>query len=269
MAIQGIFVYNIMQSFVVSEIIVPLRAEPNHKSEQVSQLLFAEKVFLVEEYNQWLKVETEYDQYLGFAELKMLVPDNSSQSNDKEPLLLVASTLGKARATESMLNLVMGCTLPQYSAGKFMFSGQIFQYEGDVNAAHSVPAHDTLIMYALKYLQAPYLWGGRTPFGIDCSGFVQMAYKFCNYKLPRDASQQATKGIRLDKGDTKMKGDLAFFHNEKGNITHVGIMLDSNRIIHASGKVRIDTLNENGIYNHETSQTTHSLSHIQRILPTP
>jgi cell wall-associated NlpC family hydrolase len=116
------------------------------------------------------------------------------------------------------------------------------------------------------YLNAPYLWGGKTPFGIDCSGFTQMVYKLNGYHLLRDASQQASQGIPLSFIEESEPGDLAFFDNEEGNIIHVGIMMENNYIIHASGKVRIDRLDHLGIYNADTNRHTHKLRVIKKII---
>lgn len=117
----------------------------------------------------------------------------------------------------------------------------------------------------MPYLNAPYQWGGKSPFGIDCSGFTQMVYRLAGYQLKRDASQQVMQGKTVALSDAQV-GDLAFFTNEAGRITHVGLMLDNNRIMHASGKVRIDTLDEQGIIHHETKQYTHQLNIMKRII---
>jgi cell wall-associated NlpC family hydrolase len=115
-------------------------------------------------------------------------------------------------------------------------------------------------------LNAPYLWGGKTPFGIDCSGFTQMVYKLNGYHLSRDASQQATQGEALSFIEESEPGDLAFFDNEEGNIIHVGIIMENNYIIHASGKVRVDRLDHLGIFNPETQKHTHKLRVIKKII---
>ena len=115
------------------------------------------------------------------------------------------------------------------------------------------------------YLNAPYLWGGKTPFGIDCSGFTQMVYRLNGFKLMRDAYEQATQGNALSFIEESSPGDLAFFDNKEGNITHVGIIMENNHIIHAHGKVRIDRLDQTGIYNVDLRTHSHKLRVIKSI----
>ena len=139
-----------------------------------------------------------------------------------------------------------------------------FDFEGMKSVG--IKPKTNLINTAFMYLNAPYLWGGKTPFGIDCSGFTQMVYKLNGYHLLRDASQQATQGEALSFIEESEAGDLAFFDNEEGKIIHVGIIMDNNYIIHASGKVRIDRLDHLGIYNAETNKHTHKLRVIKKII---
>ena len=117
----------------------------------------------------------------------------------------------------------------------------------------------------MRYLNAPYLWGGRSPFGIDCSGFTQLVFKFAGIKLQRDAYQQGGQGSIINFIEEVQPGDLAFFSNDEGAIIHVGIMLKDNRIIHSSGKVRIDKIDHFGIYNAETKKHSHLLKLIKRM----
>ena len=126
--------------------------------------------------------------------------------------------------------------------------------------------YDFLKDIAFKYLHAPYQWGGKSPFGIDCSGFVQIIYKINGYLIPRDTSQQMSWGSEVSTIGNAMPGDLAFFSNRQGNVSHVGMILDDGKIIHASGRVRIDRLTEEGIIDVERKVITHSLTGFRRIL---
>jgi cell wall-associated NlpC family hydrolase len=121
-----------------------------------------------------------------------------------------------------------------------------------------------MIEHSMQYLNTPYLWGGRSPFGIDCSGFTQIVFKLCDMKLNRDAYQQATQGTPVESIEKAKEKDLAFFKNDEGRIVHTGIILSGNKIIHASGKVHIDTIDEKGIFNGETKQHSHQLAAIRR-----
>jgi cell wall-associated NlpC family hydrolase len=132
--------------------------------------------------------------------------------------------------------------------------------------ASGITSKQALIQTAYMYMNTPYLWGGKTPFGIDCSGMVQMVYKLNGYNLLRDASQQATQGEALSFIEESEPGDLAFFDNEEGRIIHVGILLEDHHIIHAHGKVRIDRLDHLGIYNVDTQRHTHKLRVIKKII---
>ncbi|MEO6348825.1 MAG: C40 family peptidase, partial [Aquaticitalea sp.] len=138
------------------------------------------------------------------------------------------------------------------------------QYDG--NFEEGIKPKQNLLNTAFTYLNSPYMWGGKTPFGIDCSGFTQMVYKLNGYKLLRDASQQASQGIALSFIEESEPGDLAFFDNEEGRIVHVGIIMEDNYIIHAHGQVRIDRLDYSGIYNIDKQKHTHKLRVIKKII---
>ncbi|HAV55466.1 MAG TPA: hydrolase Nlp/P60, partial [Aequorivita sp.] len=150
--------------------------------------------------------------------------------------------------------------------GSTISSSEFLKHHFEGKLISGILPKEHIIETALLYLNSPYLWGGKTPFGIDCSGFTQMVYKLNGYKLLRDASQQATQGEALSFIEESEPGDLAFFDNEEGKITHVGIIMKENYIIHAHGKVRIDRLDHSGIFNYEMRGHTHKLRVIKRIV---
>lgn len=245
--------------------IVPIRAEASDKSEQVSQLLFGEHFKIIELTAKWAQVELAYDNYIGWIDTKQF------QQISKEDYLLLSES-------PSILNadLIEYITTPNNNLMPISLGASLnFLENKAINTNNlsfdgmkicGVKPKSELIKTAFMYLNAPYLWGGKTPFGIDCSGFTQMVYKLNGYRLFRDASQQATQGIPLSFIEESEPGDLAFFDNEEGNIIHVGIMMENNYIIHASGKVRIDRLDHLGIYNADTNRHTHKLRVIKKII---
>lgn len=159
----------------------------------------------------------------------------------------------------------MGSILPIATNELFKMEEQL-AFNGESKSLSQKREYDFLKQIAMKYLNAPYLWGGRSPFGIDCSGFTQNVFRICGYVLPRDASQQVKSGVVVDSLAETTPGDLAFFAGESGKITHVGIVIEENQIIHASGKVRIDGIDDRGIVHSDSGKVTHQLSSLRRIL---
>ena len=157
--------------------------------------------------------------------------------------------------------ITIGTTLPFYRKDIFKIQNEKYTFKGAVVSKNEAD----VVKYSLLYLNAPYLWGGRSLFGIDCSGLSQIVYSLCGYRIPRDAYQQAEEGINVEFVELTEPGDLAFFDNEEGKITHVGIVTEPGKIIHASGKVRIDSLDQQGIFNKELGKYTHKLRVIKRI----
>lgn len=245
--------------------IIPLRFEPSDKSEIVSQVLFGEHFEVLEQYKQWSKIKMQYDAYEGWVDSKQfqIISETNYKQLSKDAIILNADLIEYITAPNNLL-----IPIPLASSLSFLNYNEInilnFEFEG--TKISGIKSKDSLIRSAFMYLNAPYLWGGKTPFGIDCSGFTQMVYKLNGYKLLRDASQQATQGEPLSFIEESEPGDLAFFDNDEGNIIHVGIIMENNYIIHASGKVRIDRLDHLGIYNPEINKHTHKLRVIKKII---
>jgi hypothetical protein len=231
---------------------IPIRKEPTSSSEMVSQLLFGEIYMMQEISNGWANIICEYDGYEGWIsknQVSFLTEDfywakykYRVQTEFLKPIEL---------ADGKIIQVMMGSNVKITDKG--------------------VPLHlsstpNNLIAAAHSFLNAPYLWGGRSLFGLDCSGFSQIVYKICGVKLLRDAYQQATQGVTVDFIETAIPGDLAFFDNDEGKITHVGIIYEPGKIIHSHGFVRIDSIDQQGIFNHDLGQYTHKLRIVKRII---
>jgi hypothetical protein len=245
--------------------IIPLRAEPNDRSEIVSQVLFGEHFEILENQNQWSKIKLQFDEYEGWVDAKQYQTITElDYSNLSNSLITLSSDFIEYITGENnlLIPIPLGASLSFISQSEININQ--FTFEGETTVGTNPKPN--IISSAFMYLNAPYLWGGKTPFGIDCSGFTQMVYKLNGYKLWRDASQQANQGEALSFIEESEPGDLAFFDNEEGKIIHVGIIMENNYIIHASGKVRVDRLDHLGIYNAETNRHTHKLRVIKKII---
>ena len=245
--------------------IIPLRAEASDRSEIVSQVLFGEHFKVLESVKQWAKIALQYDGYEGWIDVKQFQAISEDQYNQlSEDAIILNSDLVEYITSPNnlLMPIPLGASLSFLNHTDINVSG--FDFEG--MRISGVKPKSNLINTSFMYLNAPYLWGGKTPFGIDCSGFTQMVYKLNGYHLLRDASQQATEGEALSFIEESEPGDLAFFDNEEGKIIHVGIIMDDNYIIHSSGKVRIDRLDHLGIYNAETNRHTHKLRVIKKMI---
>jgi len=243
-----------MKYGIVTLAAVTHRAEASHKSEQINQLLFGDLYSVLEESPDWIRVKAEYDGYEGWIHRK-----HHSAVSPAEFKKLKST---KADVTLELLGIVTNRTDNTVTAIPIGSSlrNKAFIYKGK----KAKPSHSTIFRYAHLYLNAPYLWGGKTPFGIDCSGFMQMTHKLAGIKLPRDSWQQALVGKAVKNLKSAKKGDLCFFGDGE-KVTHVGMLLTPRAIIHASGKVRVDMITAEGIFNAELNQLTHKLKSIRRI----
>ncbi|MGB6037944.1 MAG: C40 family peptidase [Cryomorphaceae bacterium] len=235
--------------------LVPGRREPSDKSEMITQLLFGEVYEVLEEQKKWVLIRNEADRYECWIDRKQ----HKSISEKVKFNQTVRSAFAPLSCGDQMWFLPAGSKV---NLGKFSIGKQKFSFDGSADRAEKDP-----VRYAKHLAGAPYLWGGKSILGIDCSGLVQVVYSCCGIQLPRDAYQQAEIGETVDFVETAEAGDLAYFDNEEGRITHVGIMLDGGHIIHASGSVRIDRIDHEGIYNSDTETYSHRLRIVKRVIP--
>ncbi len=242
----------------------PLRSEPSHKAEMVSQLLFGEKAEVLEiNEKDWARIRCEWDGYTGWCKVGQLSFINKKEYR-KEPRYIADKHNNKLVFEDDDQWIPMGADL---FGIKHLYKKD-GKYKGKKLAVKDLelsPKH--IIEAAMQYMNAPYLWGGRSVAGIDCSGLTQMAFKMCGKAILRDAAQQAEEGEQVDFLQHARKGDLAFFDNDEGKIVHVGILLDNTSILHAtdtSGRVVIDKIDQGGIISIALKKRTHKLRVVKR-----
>lgn len=223
--------------------ITPLRTEKTSQSELCTQLLFGESYQVLEQEGEWLRIKNQIDGYEGWL--------NQTQYFSRK----------------EEFECFRICNFPYFFDEDYGYlpTGSLFLKKGNLPSNLLVKPDKPFSDFAMQFLNAPYLWGGKSFMGIDCSGFVQVVYSCFGVDLPRDAKQQALLGETVDFVSEARECDLAYFANKEGKITHVGICLSTGKIIHASGKVRIDELDSFGIFNTETGKHTHELKLIKRL----
>ena len=238
--------------------IVPVRIVDSDKSEMINQLIYGDIIEILEEKEKWVKIKSVFDDYIGWIDKKQYfkIEDNITLDLNK-PVYSIDLVEFIENNNNELVTIPIGSDISNISLMNHKFDGKTISGKNNRNS---------IVNTALLFLNSPYLWGGKTPFGIDCSGFTQMVYKINGYKLYRDAKDQANQGKTLSFIEESEAGDLAFFNNDQGDIIHVGIILQNNHIIHASGKVRIDRIDHSGIYNNDLNKHTHSLRYIKKII---
>ncbi len=249
--------------YICENVFVPLRSGPSHKSEMLSQVLFGERYKVIGEAGTWSKVETIFDNYTGWIDNDHL-QHGKSESIDKGEVL--NKSLACFKPDGSKLVLEPGCEIfrPDFKKHSFMVGSDTFTAPDEFSQSW-ISTSEEVTDTAMRFINSPYIWGGRIPSGIDCSGLTQLAYKIHGIPIPRDANKQAEIGVTVNLLNEARPGDLAFFSNT-GNISHVGMILSEGLIIHASGRVRIDTIDHQGIFKPETGKYSHQLRLIKRVI---
>jgi len=252
--------------------IVPVRIDNKEQSEQITQLLFGDTFEILEKRNSWYHILTSTDKYEGWIDIKLATiiseKDYNTINKSKKKITTDIITVVLKNNEPAPILLPAGSTFYNYNINEksFKIIDNIYKVNTSISKLPYNDIRKNIINLAIQFLNAPYLWGGKTNFGIDCSGFSQIVYKINNINIPRDASLQVNIGNTVNIINDSKPGDLAFFDNNEGNITHVGIFINNQKIIHASGKVRIDKIDHQGIYNEDINKYTHNLRVIQNII---
>ncbi len=249
--------------------LVPVREEPDDRSELVTQLLFGDTYLVIgrNSDSSWIHIRIIFDEYEGWISARQhhLISEEfflELSQNDYRISTEITSTI---LYQKKPMTIVIGSILP-ISTNEIFNPAEQFAFNGESKSLIQKRDFDYLLQIAYKYLNVPYLWGGKSPFGIDCSGFAQMVFKIAGYRLKRDVCQQVKQGTEIRDISKILPGDLAFFSNKSGKVSHVGILTDKNKIIHSSGSVRIDNFDEKGIFNEIIGKYTHKFNSVKRIL---
>ena len=248
--------------------VAPVRLSPDDRSEMVSQMLFGELAEILETKEKWLSVRLLHDNYSGWisqGQITVLSDDDFENLDNATKWVntdLVQVLENKSKNASFLVT--GGSSFYNCDEGHFKLLGDEFVYHGGMNQVKDFD-RDLLVNSAMMFLHCPYLWGGRSALGIDCSGLTQLVYKIAGKSIFRDASQQATQGEIINLIHEALPGDLLFFDNEEEIINHVGILLDSEHILHAHQKVRIDKIDHQGIFNTDIKKYSHKLRLIKRV----
>ena len=280
-----------MVEYVIAHCTVtPVRQEPSEGSEQLTQLLFGEVCEVLDRLPRWTKIRSTLDGQEGWVDFKMLSPAPISSQEVKgerlkikgEGVISVPMAIATDMETSEELMLTLGTRLPNYAYGTFEVLGKQYLIDPTcvsqpiTNSPSGRPIGGTpsyshnVCDIAQTLLNAPYLWGGKNAMGMDCSGFTQVVYAAMGVNLLRNAREQMTQGELVPSLAEAQPGDLAFFdHADRDpkatNISHVGVLLSPTEIIHCSGCVHIDTIDEQGVHLPD-GELTHHLVQIKRYL---
>lgn len=277
--------------------LVPMRLEPSERSEMVSQMLFGELFEVLQEKNSWSRIRNFSDDYVGWCSSQMLqlLPTNIFQELEKTspvftsaPLSLcacVVESLAK-ESSQKLSSMFLPAGSRLYFLNKETGHFSVYRSGGSPSLEHfskeiwemdpkplwaaarreGENVAEAALRSALRFVNAPYLWGGKSILGMDCSGLVQLIFSIHGICLPRDARDQFLAGSAVVNLSEALPGDLAFFSNEAGNVVHVGILLNSGQIVHASGCVRMDSVDATGIFNRAIGSYTHSFFSVRRVV---
>lgn len=242
-----------------------MRKEPRESEEMISMLLFGEVFSVLESNDNWHKIKSAHDEYEGWIysrKIRMVDEGFILRYTNEKPVYLyepLATALGENEA----LKLTLGARLPLYKNGNLKIGESSYTLQAEHLICERAEDGKAVVETAKRYMHTPYLWGGRSVFGIDCSGLTQMVYKMNGIQLKRDAWQQAEQGIKIGTLAESQAGDLAFFA-KVDKISHVGILTGDGHVLHAGADVRIEKVSEEGIFNKDIEEYTLKLVGVQR-----
>lgn len=267
--------------------VVPVRTEASETSEQITQMLFGEICTIEEQKTRWIRVKLALDGQMGWVDAKMIATLSTDEYKSYSAALKAAAYVAFPMAYAVSENngqtipLTAGTRLTNYHNGHFEVLGVGFRIDAGMVLTKPLELTQPNLLQSVRFfLNIPYLWGGKNALGMDCSGFTQTILSLFGHKIPRNASEQVTQGRLISRLSSSKAGDLAFFcHYEEAatqeitsnlkqqstetnaiarqKITHVGILIDSERIIHCSGRVKIEKIDTTGIFSVEQSDTAH------------
>lgn len=253
--------------------LAPVRETISHASEMKSQLLFGDIFEILDKYQNWLKIENDFDGYQGWVDEKQVMflseEEFAAHKADKSQFFSKGfSSVVQRHSDHAEFRLGIGCRLPFYQSGELKLGGLSYSYlaEPVCVASDRETRCREIIERAVSLINTPYLWGGKSSWGLDCSGLTQLLYRMAGVHLLRDASQQAMQGQLVNLLSEAQAGDLLFFDNSNEQIVHVGIYNGNGLILHCSGLVRIDPVDHEGIYRQDLGCYSHHLRLIRRVL---
>lgn len=253
--------------------IVPVRAQASEAAEQTTQILFGETFDILEQQPKWHRVKLHIDGQEGWIDAKMctpMQPDEAKAYSEayeaSTALVVMPMAYAMSENNGQTIPLTAGTRLTNYKDGRFEVLGVGFRIDPSMLATAPLPLDEQHLLQAVRFfLNVPYLWGGKNAMGMDCSGFTQVVMSLFGKRLLRNASEQATQGNTVEDLKHVQAGDLVFFDHEDGRISHVGIAIDSGRLVHCSGRVKVEKLDQTGIFNAETGSYSHHLAAIRRV----
>jgi hypothetical protein len=253
-----------MQKCICVVPVSAVRIEPSHRSEMTTQLLFGERCTISARDGDWANIRCRFDNYEGWCLGSHLlsIPDLPYNMTTYKYAKNFINTIV---INDTVLVAPFGSDLSLFRKKKLSLRyTKLVSHTKTFKPLNKKPSKQQIRKLCYQFLNTPYLWGGKSVYGIDCSGFSQSVFRYLNIALPRDAWQQADQGTAVSSLKNSKCGDLCFFDNADGKITHVGILLNKRMIIHSSGKVRIDSISEEGIFNGDSGEQTHRLKMIKR-----